>query len=731
LELPRVTSAPPDPRDGSGTGAAATSKRRLLRQGRSTLVSDLAGSLTTKAGAVFALCATDGDIDLSRNRGHGLYFHDMRYLDRSVLRLNGERLSVLLSEAEGASSVSELTNTDVQLRSGKTLPKERISIRRERKLGDRVVETVEVRSYARQPVELTLELDLYTSFDAMFTVRGAPPGKRGRKHKPRWDDGRLLFRYDGADKRRRTTTLAFDPLPDRHRGTRVEYALTVAPGELTSIRVEAELRDEGSGTLEPAPAVHDRPPPFESVQIDSDNDLFNRVLNRCFQDLRMLLMAERKHDFFAAGVPWFVALFGRDSLITALEMLPYDPGVAAHTLRLLASYQGTREDDFTDEQPGKILHELRVGEQVHLREVPQTPYYGSVDSTPLFLVLLGEYVRWTGDLDLFHELRGPVDRALEWINRWGDSDGDGFTDYVTRSRQGFRNQGWKDSGNAIVNADGTLAEPPIALVEVQGYVYRAKTALAEVASAAGEPDRAARLKAEACDLRRRFRDAFWVADRHFLALALQKDGRRAEAIASNPGQALWTGIVDEEHVDAIASQLLGPELFSGWGVRTLSAAEPAYNPIDYQVGAVWPHDTALVMSGLKRCGKNSEAERLFSGLFDAASLFPHYRLPEVFAGFGRDNYPVPVRYPVACNPQAWAAGALPSMLAAALGLQPQALARRLEIARPSLPPWLREVTVRGLRVGSANIDLRYHRVDDDTLVAVLGRQGDLDVLVTY
>jgi glycogen debranching enzyme len=648
-----------------------------------------------------------------------------------VLRLNGERLSVLLSEAEGARSISELTNADVQLRSGKTLPKERISIRRERKLGDHVVETVELRSYARQPVQLTLALELDSSFDAMFTVRGAPPGKRGRKHKPRWDDGRLLLRYDGADKRRRTTTLSFEPAPDQHRGTRVEYALTIAPGQSTSIRVEAQLRDEGSGKLEQAPAVHERPPPFQSVQVDSDNDLFNRVLHRCFQDLRMLLMAEREHDFFAAGVPWFVALFGRDSLITALEMLPYDPGVASHTLRLLATYQGTREDDFTDEQPGKILHELRVGEQVHLHEVPQMPYYGSVDSTPLFLVLLGEYVRWTGDLALFHELRGPVERALEWIDRCGDSDGDGFTDYVTRSRQGYRNQGWKDSGNSIVNADGSPAEPPIALVEVQGYVYRAKTALADVASAAGEEDWASRLRSEACDLRRRFESAFWVSGRRYLALALQKDKRRAEAIASNAGQALWTGIVDEEHVDAIAKELLGEGLFSGWGVRTLSAAEPAYNPIDYQVGAVWPHDTALVMAGLKRCGRNAEAERLFSGLFEAATFFPHYRLPEVFAGFGRDKYPIPVRYPVACNPQAWAAGSLPAMLASALGLEPYAVAKRLEIARPSLPSWLREVTVRGLKVGSAIVDLRYHRIGDDTLVAVLGREGDLDVLVTY
>jgi glycogen debranching enzyme len=340
-------------------------------------------------------------------------------------------------------------------------------------------------------------------------------------------------------------------------------------------------------------------------------------------------------------------------------------------------------------------------------------------------------VRWTGDLGLYRELRPHLERAVEWIDRDGDSDGDGFTDYATRSAKGFRNQGWKDSGNSIVNRDGSLAEPPIALVEVQGYVYRAKRGLAGVARACGDDDWARRLAADAHALRQHFRDAFWAADRNYLSLALQKDGEPATAIASNPGQAVWSGIVDGDQAHAVADRLMSDQLFSGWGIRTLSSGEVAYNPIDYQVGAVWPHDTALIMAGLKRIGRNADAGRLFTGLFEAAALFPHYRLPEVFAGFGRDRYPVPVRYPVACSPQAWAAGAIPCMLASALGLEPHALHQRLQIKSPSLPSWLAEVTVRALRVGQATVDLRYHRVGEDTLVAVLDRQGDLDVVVTY
>jgi glycogen debranching enzyme len=716
--------------DARARGRPEERERRIFRGGRQTLVADLGDSLTTKSGSVFALCDTDGDIDLSRNPGHGVYFHDVRFLDRATLRLDGRRLSVLLCQAEGDRTICELTNPDIQLREGGVLPKERIGLRRERRLGERVEETIEVHSYAAHELRLQLELEFECGFDDMFTVRGAPPGRRGEERPPRWDGDSLVLEYLGADGRRRSTALTFDPSPDERGPGCASYRLALAPRSRHAVRVRAELRDEGEGSLERTPRKFEARA-FEGVEVSSDSDLFNRVLKRSFDDLSMLLMAERRQTFFAAGVPWFVALFGRDSVITALQTLPYDAAIAANTLRLLASYQGDRDDSWRDEQPGKILHELRVGEQANLGQVPQTPYYGTVDATPLFLVLLSEYVDWTGDLELFRGLREPAERALEWIDRYGDSDGDGFVDYETRSGKGFRNQGWKDSGNSIVDSDGSLAEPPIALVEVQGYVYRAKHGMARLLRAAGELEAAKRREQEAEDLRRRFGQRFWSRDQGYLALALQRGGKRAEAVASNAGQALWSGIVDPRHVDGVVERLMGDGLFSGWGIRTLSRDEPAFNPIDYQVGSVWPHDNALIMAGLKRSGRNAEACRVFSALFEAAALFPQYRLPEVFAGFGRDQYPVPVRYPIACSPQAWAAAAIPSMLASALGLEPHALEGRLEIRNPALPEWLTEVTLQGLRVGGARLDLRYHRVGQDTLVAVLRREGSLDVSITY
>jgi glycogen debranching enzyme len=717
-------------RSERGKGSSRQRKRRIRRGGRSTLASDLGGTITTKADAVFVLSSPDGDIDLDRNPGHGIYFHDMRYLDRSLLRLNGTPLSVLLSEAWGGRSVFELTNPDIQLRSGTTLPKERVGVRRERVLNGRVVETLELRNYSRHDLHLSVELEFGSSFNDMFTVRGAPPGKRGNLHPPRWQDGALVFRYDGADDRRRSTTIELDPVPDRTEGAQVDYSICLGAGESARIKAEMELRDEGEGNLETRPSATWSPLRFDAVKVTTDNPLFDRVLDRSFDDLRMLLMCEGKKDFFAAGVPWFVALFGRDSLVTSLQTLPYDPRIAANTLRLLAAYQGSREDDETDEQPGKILHELRVGEQVHLREIPQSPYYGSVDATPLFLVLFAEYVRWTADLGLFGELRQNLERAVAWIDDFGDSDGDGFIDYATRSSKGFRNRGWKDSGNSIVNADGSLADQPIALVEVQGYVYCGKLGLAEVARASGEAEWAGRLEADARALRQRFHQAYWLEGQKYFALAIQRHGQKAEAVSSNPGQALWSGIIGPQAAEAVADRLLRDDLFSGWGVRTLGAKEAAYNPVDYQVGAVWPHDTSLIMAGLKRIGRKKESTRVFTALFEAAALFPHYRLPEVFAGFGRDRYPVPVRYPVACNPQAWAAGAIPYMLASALGLEPDALRHRLVINSPALPAWLGEVTIENLGVGKDRVDLRYHRVGEDTLVAVLDRRGQFDVVIT-
>lgn len=455
-----------------------------------------------------------------------------------------------------------------------------------------------------------------------------------------------------------------------------------------------------------------------------------RLLDRSFDDLQMLTTLQRGDLFFAAGIPWFVALFGRDSCITALQMLPYEPRIAATTLHVLASYQGSKERPERDEEPGKILHELRIGEQANLHEVPFTPYYGTIDATILWLLLLGEYLRWTGDMALFDHLQPHVDAALGWIARSGDADGDGFVEYQRKAGKGLSNQGWKDSGNSIVRRDGSLAEAPIALVEVQGYLFRAKRLLAQAYRQHGDEARATTLAQEADELQRRFDAAFWMPDRQTYAFALEgTEKRQVGTIASNPGHALWCGIVPDERASHVRDALVAPAMWSGWGIRTLSAAERAYNPLDYQVGAIWPHDNALIGIGLKRYGFGEDTARIFTALCEAAVHFPDSRLPEVFAGYDRKEFAAPVQYPLACNPQAWAAGTLPALLWGMLGLEPDAFTRRLRIVRPHLPIWVPWVEIHGLRLADATVDLRWERSEAATSVAVRQCIGTIQVLV--
>jgi glycogen debranching enzyme len=710
---------------------ARPSTSRILTHGTSTIIADVGETLTTKAGGLFCLCAGGGDIDSEVSPAHGLYFHDTRHLDHAILHIGDEPLSVLLSSAvEDDRSVSELTNPDLELPGGRSIPKQQIGIRRERALGDKVEEKIFLRNFGLEPLEIELELEFGCAFESMFAIRGAEAEKRGTVRRPRWKGAQLELRYDGADGRTRTTTLTFDPAPLGTSTSGVaRYRVELGPSEGTCIRIHIEVADRGSGALEQAPVRQRRRRSFSVAEVRTDNSLFNRVLRRSFDDLKMLETRERSEVFFAAGVPWFVCLFGRDSIVTALETVMHDPRVAAETLILLAHYQGSRHDEWRDEEPGKILHELRVGEMANLGEVPQTPYFGSVDATPLFLCLMAEYVRWTGDLDLFRKLEKNVERALRWLDTIADHDGDGFVDYISRSDKGLANQGWKDSGNSIANADGSPAEPPVALVEVQGYVYRARLDTAWLFRLTGRQEEAERLEQQAKELRRRFQHAYWLPDRRYLAVALQKGGRPAEAISSNPGQALWSGIVSAAHSRSIARTLVSGQMFSGWGVRTMAEGEAAYNPLDYQVGAVWPHDNAMIAAGLKRYGHTSEALQVFTAVYQAATRFPAYRLPEVFAGFARGDSPEPVRYPVACSPQAWAAGAIPYLLRTALGLEPDATEHLLRIARPALPDWLGEVSVRGLRVGSASADLIFRRHHGETSVVVSEQSGPLHVVV--
>ncbi len=710
----------------------------------STHISDIQRATTVKYNQVFLLTNSAGDV-LPQDAGYGMYFRDMRYLDQFELRLQDQLGVPLLADASaGKEAAYEVTNPRLSLADNQTLSKERLSVRRVWSLDEKITHTIELRNLDQSDVAFDLTIHFASHFTDMFTIRGGQPGERGELAEPKAHHDHAKLVYDGADEHTRATTITFTPQPNALDGQQATYHVKLKPGARMTLRATFTLEDAGprgedekAGRQSNASGAH-KHAAFarelaQTPQIETSNALFDRALGRALADLGMLATADLDDLYLAAGVPWYVALFGRDSLITAFETLAYHPALARSTLRLLAHYQGTENNSFQDEERGKILHELRVGEKANLREVPMIPYYGTVDATPWFLMLLAEYIRWTGDLDLYKELSDNVDGALHWMdtNEGDKRDIHGYLSYGSRSEHGLRNQGWKDSDNGIVNADGSLCEPPIALVEVQGYAYHARRAMAQLAEVMGDRRRAHRLQRQADEMKERFNGDFWVGGDTGYALCLQRDRKPSKAVASNPGQTLFTDITAPERAQAVAERLMREDMFCGWGVRTLSANERAYNPLDYQTGSVWPHDNALIALGLRRWGFGEPMERIFTGIFQAATHFPEFRLPEVFDGFSDQQYPRPVNYPVACSPQAWAAGALPLLLQTALGLEPDALNGALRIHRPRLPKWLTGVTCRGLRVGGASIDLEYRREDDTTLVAVLGRQGDIEVFVEY
>ncbi|CAN5543442.1 hypothetical protein BH20ACT18_BH20ACT18_09730 [soil metagenome] len=430
--------------------------------------------------------------------------------------------------------------------------------------------------------------------------------------------------------------------------------------------------------------------------------------------------------YYAAGIPWYSTLFGRDSLITAIQTLAFAPEIAAETLRLLARRLGRVIDDERDEEPGKVIHELRVGEVARLAETPLANYYGTIDATPLFLCLVCDHADWTGDLSLFDELRGDVDAALRWMDAFGDLDGDGLLEYRSRSPSGLRNQGWKDSHDGVMDKDGAPFEPPIALVEVQGYALRAKRGIARLFDRAGDAGRAERLRKGALVLEEGI-ERFWLEDFGYYAMALDAEKRPSGALASNQGHLLWADAVPPERAGWVRDALMSEAMFSGWGIRTLAAGESAYNPVGCHTGSVWPHDNALIAVGLRRYGFEEDFTAIFEGLLEAASLFPNYRLPELFAGFSRSEYESPVPYPVACRPQAWAAGTIPYLMKWGLGLTPEGFDRRLRIVRPSLPHWVNRVDVSGISFAGASVDLSFERAREQVTLSDTQIDGDVEV----
>jgi glycogen debranching enzyme len=461
--------------------------------------------------------------------------------------------------------------------------------------------------------------------------------------------------------------------------------------------------------------------------ITSDSERFNELIATSARDLRALTMPAPGGQILAAGIPWYVAPFGRDALMAAGEALILNPALTRDALVSLAKLQATEDDPWRDAEPGKILHELRVGELARAGLVPHSPYYGTVDATPLFLMRAADYYAWTGDLETLRLLRPALDAALRWIDEYGDRDGDGFVEYERRSTGGLRNQGWKDSESSIVHADGSLAEGPIALVEAQGYVYAAKRTIADVYDALGLGEVAERLRVEAGKLRMAFNEAFWNPEEGTFALALDGRKRQVASVTSNPGHCLYCGIVDPEKAGSVVERLLAADMFSGWGIRTLSSSCPAYNPMSYHNGSVWPHDNAIIAAGLGRYGHHREVLRIADCLFEVATGARDSRLPELYCGFDRSERAAVVAYPVACIPQAWAAAAPLLVLQAMLGISAGAPDRALRIERPVLPDWLTNIRLEGLRVGEASVTLDFRRDGHATGFTLVDQSGDVNV----
>jgi glycogen debranching enzyme/CRP-like cAMP-binding protein len=725
VEQPRVeTSATPEQRE-----------RRILLEGEGAMAADIRGALVIKSGNHFTLLDPRGSIPLGNNAGFGLYLGDTRHLSAYELTLGRVEAVALMSTAHlGHAADQQLTNRDIR-QGRRTIRKETLLIGRQWR-ADEVgfEEDISISNFNAFAIDLNVQLRFAADFADIFEVRGIGRPMRGVHHPGRVTDDEAVLAYRGLDERQYLTHLHFDPAPSRLAPGRATYQLRIPPAGKSRLRVRVAA-EVVSGSPPSRHHVRTTVPPEtlpRATSVNTDNPLFDAAISRSLADLALLRSQVDGQSYVVAGIPWYAALFGRDSLLAALQMLAWTPDLAAATLRLLARYQGTRTDRWRDEEPGKILHELRTGELARLQQIPHTPYYGSVDSTPLFIILAAEYYDWTGDLDLLRDIHPQLEAALEWCTGPGDADGDGYLEYKRRSPKGLANQGWRDCGDGVLFQDGRLPRPPIALVEVQAYLYKAYRCAARLLTAlsAENSARATALGERAAQLRCAFNSDFWMAAQDFYALGLDAGKQHIDAITSNPGQALWTGIIDQKRQTAVVDRLLSEDLFSGWGIRTLSDRSPAYNPLGYHLGTVWPHDNSIIVAGLKGSGFDAAAARVFDAIWGAATHFAYLRLPELFSGLPRTSYAIPVGYPVACSPQAWAAGTLPFMLTQLLGLQPRD-GRILEIVRPRLPAGITTLHVRGMRVGSALLDLTFEREPgadaEATRVSVDRQVGALEI----
>ena len=688
--------------------------------------------------STFAIFDRYGDIQPVGFGRQGIFCDDTRYLSRLELRVCGRR-PLLLSSAVREDNLLltiDLTNPDLDLPFGQNLAKGTLHIYRSKYLLDGACfEEITVHNYSDTPVRIDVAIAFAADFADIFEVRGQTRLKRGLLLPADIRSNGAALSYRGLDNIVRRTVLQTNAPHATFSATEMAIPAELQPHDEVAFAITVSC--ERNGDARPVLTHEDglariqesrAESPFSGLDLFTANEQFNDWMNRSVSDLRMLTASTSFGPYPYAGVPWFATVFGRDGLITALELLWLLPEPAKGVLAYLAGTQASHEDPEIDAQPGKILHEVRKGEMAELREVPFGRYYGSVDSTPLFIALAGSYYERTADLDFIKSIWPNIQAALDWIEHFGDADGDGFVEYARQSAHGLTQQGWKDSHDSVFHADGRAAPGPIALCEVQAYVYAAKRRIAPAAADLGFHDLSGKLLHEAEALKQKFNDQFWCDDISMYALALDGEKKQCRVRSSNAGQCLFSGIANPVRLRNTITSLLAPSMFSGWGVRTLATTEKRFNPMSYHNGSVWPHDNALVASGVSEFTDKTLALKILSGLFDVSIFTELHRLPELICGFSREPVKGPTLYPVACSPQAWAAGAVFLLLQSCLGISIRAKESRVYACHPALPESIDFLRIRNLKVGAGSVDLMFERHAHAVSLDIQRRSGEIEVV---
>ena len=690
-----------------------------------------------KHGDAFAVFDDRGDIAGALGTPEGLYAGGTRIVSRYELRFAGHRPLLLSAntQEDNATFDADLTNSDLLDGDRVFLSREQIQIHRRRFVWEGALyERILLRNFGLKKLSLTLTLEFGADFIDVFEVRGQHRANHGTTAIGVASATRVEYAYDALDGVHTTSAFAFDPPPQQLTQNFAVYELDLEHDDCIRVFVRFGLAN-GDAAFGAREFYRDMRlsrrdllrMSRRATGVSTENPVFNEIVRRSISDTYMLVTKTADGPYPYAGVPWYSTPFGRDGLITAMMMLWADPSMAKGVLRFLAVTQATEIDPARDAEPGKILHEMRDGEMARMREVPFGRYYGSVDATPLFVLLLGEYYERTADLAFVRELWPNVRAALVWMDTYGDADGDGFLEYAQKSKDGLNNQGWKDSQDALFYADGDMARGPIALCEVQAYAFGAKRHASAMARALGEYGDAERLDREARTLQERFEEAFWCEELATYAIALDGDKRQCKVRTSNAGHALLTGIASQERAQTVATTLLAPNSFSGWGIRTVAISSARYNPLSYHNGSVWPHDNGMIALGMSRYGLKPQVLRIMTGLVDAATSLSLRRLPELFCGFERRRRPSPTLYPVACAPQAWSSATVFALIQAALGVSLDPFNRRIRFDHPVLPEALDDLSLRGLEVGGATVDVCVRRTGSAIAVTVERREGDVTV----